>query len=231
MSALDAASVAFDPGTSVLTLESDPNEMVLVEAAIKAKRETGSAPHAFVLGSAWKEFFDGIDMPAWARESPAFLCGPVGKVPMAFDSTLPPRRILVLPKIVGKKMVPAQTADGRPTPQAPYVAMEDLVGKAADKMESLADSLNEAQAGLVPMEDATWPPRVVNGSGRVTVGANTLGLAVSLSIMQVDMGMPGRSQGSKQVSQNAGFDPGTARHIAAQLVAAAEWVEAKQRSV
>ena len=108
--------------------------------------------------------------------------------------------------------------------------LDALVDSAVDGVERMANSLGEAQAGLVPMEDATWPPSVVNGSGRVTVGANTMGMAVSLSVMQVDMGMPGRAQSSKQVSQNAGFDPVTARRIAAQLIAAAEWVEARQRS-
>lgn len=106
--------------------------------------------------------------------------------------------------------------------------LDSLIEDAADGAARLCDRLNAAGAGLIPIEDATWPPSVVNGSGRVTVAANTMGMAVNLSVMQLDHG-PGRTSMTKPVSQTAGFDPKVARIIAAQLVAAAEWVEAKQR--
>ncbi len=106
--------------------------------------------------------------------------------------------------------------------------LAELLDGAGDGMAALCDHLNAVGAGLVPAEDATWPPNVVNGSGRITVAANTLGPAVSLSVMQMDHG-PNRTRATKPVSQAAGFDPNVARTIAAQLEAAAAWVEAKQK--
>jgi hypothetical protein len=88
------------------------------------------------------------------------------------------------------------------------------------------DSEIVAVAGL-PAEEATWPPNVVNGSGRITVAANSLGMAVNLSVMQIDHG-PGITRATKPVSQSAGFDPNVARRIAWQLIAAADWVEGKR---
>ncbi len=103
-------------------------------------------------------------------------------------------------------------------------ALDALIGDAADKV---ADAMDELVTVGWPSEEATWPPTSVNGDGKVTVAANSLGMAVNLSVMQREHG-PGRTLRAKPVTQLAGFDAETARHIARQLVAAATWVEAKQ---
>jgi hypothetical protein len=220
--ALDSATVTQDPNTGVLALEAAPNESVLIEAALRVKRRTGSAPQAFIMGSAWRAFFDRLDVPRWAREKPVFLTGESGGVPMVFDDTLGAQRVVALPQRFGRE--PALTK-AEPTVVPPRKgALEGLIEQAADGLENVCHELS----GGVPAEEATWPPTAVNGSGRVTVGANTLGMAVNLSVMQQDHGT-GRSFATKPVTQTAGFDPKVARSIAAQLVAAAEWVEAKQQ--
>ncbi len=109
----DAEAMDVNPGTGVMTFEAEPSEVALLHAGFEMRRNRGSLPNGFILGSAWRALWAPNRMPQDRNMDSfppnEFLMGGAN-IPVAFDLAVAPLAVVVLPKRIGPNPPPQNIA-------------------------------------------------------------------------------------------------------------------------